>query len=91
MRRVMILVTTFLLSFGCALAADVPQAGHAAPAVTPPSQDGTLVSLKEFSCKWVALYFHPKVITEGCTIDAHNFRRDLDSALSGVIGSGDCG
>jgi peroxiredoxin Q/BCP len=53
----MILATTFLLSFGAALAADVPQVGQAAPAVTLPSQDGTPVSLKEFSGKWVVLYF----------------------------------
>jgi peroxiredoxin Q/BCP len=77
MRRLMILATTFLLSFGAALAADVPQVGQAAPAVTLPSQDGTPVSLKEFSGKWVVLYFYPKDMTQGCTIEAHNFQCDL--------------
>jgi peroxiredoxin Q/BCP len=85
----MILAITFLLSFGAALAADVPQAGQAAPAVTLPSQDGTPVSLKEFSGKWVVLYFYPKDMTQGCTIEAHNFQRDLakyDQANAVILG-----
>ena len=89
MRRLMIFAVTFLLSFGAALAADVPQAGQAAPAVTLPSQDGTPVSLKEFSGKWVVLYFYPKDMTQGCTIEAHNFQRDLakyDQANAVILG-----
>jgi thioredoxin-dependent peroxiredoxin len=89
MRRLMILAITFLLSFGAALAADVPQAGQAAPAVTLPSQDGTPVSLKGFSGKWVVLYFYPKDMTQGCTIEAHNFQRDLakyDQANAVILG-----
>lgn len=27
--------------------------------------------------KWVVLYFYPKDMTTGCTIEAHNFQRDL--------------
>ena len=58
-------------------AGDVPQAGQKAPAVSLPSQDGTPVSLKDFRGKWVVLYFYPKDNTPGCTIEAHNFQRDL--------------
>jgi peroxiredoxin Q/BCP len=35
------------------------------------------VSLKDFHGKWVVLYFYPKDNTPGCTIEAHNFQRDL--------------
>lgn len=35
------------------------------------------VSLKDFNGKWVVLYFYPKDGTSGCTIEAHNFQRDL--------------
>jgi thioredoxin-dependent peroxiredoxin len=55
----------------------VPQAGQQAPQFTLPSQDGTPVSLNDFRGKWVVLYFYPKDNTPGCTIEAHNFQRDL--------------
>lgn len=55
----------------------MPQAGQAAPEFTLPSQDGSNVSLKDFQGKWVVLYFYPKDGTPGCTIEAHNFQRDL--------------
>ncbi len=69
-----------LLSAGVALAAaatPVPEAGQTAPEVTLPSQDGSQISLKSFRGKWVVLYFYPKDMTPGCTIEAHNFQRDL--------------
>ncbi len=57
--------------------ADVPAAGERAPAVSLPSQEGGQVSLDQFKGKWVVLYFYPKDFTSGCTIEAHNFQRDL--------------
>jgi peroxiredoxin Q/BCP len=65
------------LALSLALAGDVPQVGQKAPAVALPSQDGNTISLKEFRGKWVVLYFYPKDNTPGCTIEAHNFQRDL--------------
>jgi peroxiredoxin Q/BCP len=56
---------------------DVLQAGQAAPSFRLPSQDGTEVALNDFHGKWVVLYFYPKDNTPGCTIEAHNFQRDL--------------
>ena len=44
---------------------------------TLPSQDGSQISLDSFKGKWVVLYFYPKDMTKGCTIEAHNFQRDL--------------
>src|ERR1700678_1925677 len=55
----------------------MPQAGQSAPNFTLPSQDGTPTSLDSFRGKWVVLYFYPKDMTTGCTIEAHNFQRDL--------------
>jgi peroxiredoxin Q/BCP len=55
----------------------IPQAGQQAPEFQLPSQDGSPVGLKEFRGKWVVLYFYPKDNTPGCTIEAHNFQRDL--------------
>ena len=54
-----------------------PKAGSAAPSFTLKSQDGTPVSLADFRGKWVVLYFYPKDFTSGCTLEAHNFQRDL--------------
>jgi peroxiredoxin Q/BCP len=60
-----------------AAAAPMPAVGQQAPAVVLPSQDGTTVDLKSFRGKWVVLYFYPKDMTQGCTIEAHNFQQDL--------------
>lgn len=60
------------------LAASKPEAGNPAPDFTLKSQDGTPVALKDLRGKWVVLYFYPKDFTSGCTIEAHNFERDID-------------
>ncbi|MGA2425121.1 MAG: peroxiredoxin [Terriglobales bacterium] len=54
-----------------------PSPGSTAPEFTLNSQEGTPVSLKDYRGKWVVLYFYPKDFTSGCTIEAHNFQRDL--------------
>jgi peroxiredoxin Q/BCP len=56
---------------------NVPVVGQQAPDFTLPSQDGSSISLNQFKGKWVVLYFYPKDNTSGCTIEAHNFQRDL--------------
>ena len=55
-----------------------PTEGTPAPAFTLPSQEGAQVSLDQFKGKWVVLYFYPKDFTSGCTLEAHNFQRDID-------------
>jgi thioredoxin-dependent peroxiredoxin len=59
-------------------AAELPAEGSKAPDFTLQSQEGKTVSLKDFKGQWVVLYFYPKDMTQGCTIEAHNFQRDLD-------------
>jgi peroxiredoxin Q/BCP len=60
------------------LFAAAPQVGQVAPDFTLPSQDGSKVSLHDFHGKWVVLYFYPKDGTSGCTLEAHNFQRDIE-------------
>ena len=50
----------------------LPNVGQTAPTFTLPSQDGSQISLDSFRGKWVVLYFYPKDMTKGCTIEAHN-------------------
>src|SRR6201998_946804 len=54
-----------------------PAVGQAAPEFSLPTSDGSQVSLKDFKGKWVVLYFYPKDMTQGCTIEAHGFQNDL--------------
>jgi peroxiredoxin Q/BCP len=78
------LAMTFMslaLSVLFAVAADQPQpptVGNAAPNFSLPNQEGAQVSLDQFKGKWVVLYFYPKDFTSGCTVEAHNFQRDLE-------------
>lgn len=97
MKRLRLLSTILLLVFVAALAGvltshltaeeKVPAVGTPAPAFTLNSQEGKPVSLSDFKGKWVVLYFYPKDMTPGCTIEAHNFERDLAKfqALNAVI------
>jgi len=70
-----------------ARAADPLQSGAIAPGFSLPSQEDAQVTLAQFKGKWVVLYFYPKDMTTGCTIEAHNFQRDLPKydALNAVV------
>jgi thioredoxin-dependent peroxiredoxin len=73
-----LLLFVFLLicaAFLLANAADMPREGSMAPDFTLPSQEGQ-VSLHDFRGQWVVLYFYPRDMTSGCTLEAHNFQRD---------------
>lgn len=54
-----------------------PEAGKPAPDFSLTTSDGSQVSLKDYRGKWVILYFYPKDMTSGCTVEAKNFQRDL--------------
>ncbi len=62
------------------------EAGHAAPAFSLPSTQGTKVSLKDFRGQKVVLYFYPKDDTSGCTREACAFRDALpDYRKAGAV------
>ena len=68
-----------------------PKIGNMAPAFTLLDQDGNKVSLKQFRGeKNVALYFYPKAMTPGCTVQACGIRDSkkalakLDTVVLGV-------
>src|SRR5579884_2694023 len=73
-----------------ARAAEIPTVGSQAPDFTLKSQENKTVNLHDFKGKWVVLYFYPKDMTQGCTIEAHNFQADqakydaLNAAIVGV-------
>ena len=56
---------------------ELPAVGAAAPTFKLTTNEGKAVSLADFKGKWVVLYFYPKDFTQGCTIEARNFQRDL--------------
>ncbi|AEU34726.1 peroxiredoxin [Granulicella mallensis] len=78
-----------LMAFGTAtaFAKDTVAVGTSAPSFTLPSQDASPVSLADYKGKWVVLYFYPKDQTSGCSLEAHNFQRDLPKyeALHAVV------
>jgi thioredoxin-dependent peroxiredoxin len=78
MKTLLFGMSALTLVAGAAMyAAEAPPAeGTKAPEFTLKSQEGKSVSLKDFKGKWVVLYFYPKDMTPGCTIEAHNFQRD---------------
>lgn len=63
--------------------------GDAAPDVDLALQDGRKVKLSSLKGQYVAIYFYPKDQTQGCTVEAQNFRdrfEDLKKAGITVIG-----
>ena len=67
-----------------------PKVGNLAPAFTLSDQNGDKVSLKQFRGKSnVVLYFYPKAMTPGCTVQACGIRdskKDLARLKTVVLG-----
>jgi peroxiredoxin Q/BCP len=80
-------ITCMITLTSVGLAADLAPIGARAPNFTLPSQEDKQVSLADYKGKWVVLYFYPKDQTSGCTLEAHNFQRDLPKfdALNAVV------
>ncbi|MHB1022463.1 MAG: peroxiredoxin [Acidobacteriaceae bacterium] len=75
---VLVIAAIAIFAIKARAAEKVLQPGATAPDFTLPSQEDTPVSLQDYKGKWVVLYFYPKDMTPGCTIEAHNFQRDLE-------------
>src|SRR5258706_12650716 len=82
-----LLVVTAVAALAVSLPGDVPAAGTVAPTFKLTTNEGKEASLSDFKGKWVVLYFYPKDFTSGCTLQAHNFQRDLAKyeAMNAVI------
>lgn len=73
-----LLVVTAVAVKPLSLPGEVPAAGAAAPSFKLVTNEGKTTKLSKYRGKWVVLYFYPKDFTGGCTLEAHNFQRDLD-------------
>jgi peroxiredoxin Q/BCP len=63
--------------------------GDNAPEFELPNQDGELVKLSDFKGKKVIVYFYPKAMTPGCTVQAQGLRdskAELDEHNAVVLG-----
>src|SRR6201993_1330611 len=80
MKKIFLSIIVGLTSLAVMQAAETqqqPEVGKPAPDFSLTTGDGSQVSLKDYRGKWVVLYFYPKDFTSGCTLEAHNFQRDL--------------
>ena len=69
--------------------AQVSMIGNPAPDFTLQDQDGKMHSLSDYKGSWVVLYFYPKDMTPGCTLEAQEFRDheyELDDLEAVVLG-----
>jgi peroxiredoxin Q/BCP len=68
---------TLLLFRSISYAANLPKTGDIAPDFSLPDAKQQIHTLKDYSGKWLVLYFYPKNDTPGCTEEACAFRDDL--------------
>jgi len=90
LKRVMWFVVLVILAVVLVVSlpgASIPAVGTTAPDFTLNSQDGNAVTLSQFRGTWVVLYFYPRDMTRGCTLEAHNFQRDQEkfTAANAVV------
>lgn len=70
------------------MAKDLPvSVGDSAPNFTLPDQEGNTHTLASYKGKWVVLYFYPKALTPGCTLQAQAVRDNNTEfkALNAVV------
>ncbi|MDC9595558.1 thioredoxin-dependent thiol peroxidase [Xenorhabdus anantnagensis] len=54
------------------------KAGDKAPQFSLPDQDGETINLSDFKGQRVLVYFYPKAMTPGCTVQACNLRDTME-------------
>lgn len=54
------------------------KAGDTAPQFSLPDQDGEQINLADFQGQKVLVYFYPKAMTPGCTVQACGLRDNMD-------------
>lgn len=55
------------------------KAGDKAPQFSLPDQDGELINLSDYQGQRVLVYFYPKAMTPGCTVQACGLRDEMDT------------
>ncbi|HEX7808123.1 MAG TPA: peroxiredoxin [Thermoanaerobaculia bacterium] len=74
--RNIVVLAFILVSALSAVAAEFPPVGKPAPDFWLHNEQGNGMTLKDFSGKWVVLYFYPRDFTKGCSIEAQKFAAD---------------
>lgn len=65
------------------------QIGDRAPDFNLPDQTGVLKALNDYRGQWLILYFYPKDMTSGCSLEAHEFTQalpDFQKLSADVVG-----
>ena len=63
--------------------------GELAPLFCLPKDGGDQVCLKDLKGRWIVLYFYPKDLTQGCTLEALDFtaaKKDLEKLGAEILG-----
>ena len=55
--------------------------GDSAPSINSVDENGDVITLEQFKGKKVVLYFYPKDMTPGCTVQSCNLRDNYQSLL----------
>jgi len=90
MKRILLILLSFVIPGYSISAADQVSVGDNAPEFELPDQNGQLHSLEDYRDQWVVLYFYPKDETPGCTTEACEFRdnifafREINAQILGV-------
>ena len=73
-----------LIMFGLFTTAQASElkVGDKAPTFSLVNQVGEMISLNQYSDKWVVLYFYPKDDTPGCTEEACSFRDNINRLIA---------
>jgi len=63
--------------------------GELAPLFCLPKDGGDQVCLKDLKGRWIVLYFYPKDLTQGCTLEALDFtaaKKDFEKLGAEILG-----
>ena len=65
----------------------MPTLPYKAPTITGQDSSGESLKPDTFPGKWIVLFFYPKDMTSGCTVEAKDFQANLDqfSKLGAVV------
>ena len=80
----------YIINFPMKSLTQISMLGNLAPEFILKDENGKLRALVDYRSSWVILYFYPKDMTSGCTVEAQEFRDheyeigDLNAVVLGV-------